>query len=61
MCELELTVRELLAAAQQECKAKLDVGRVDTVFLVGDRVILLTCSTQRTFASCCRAESESDC
>ena len=42
MRELELTVRELLAAAQQERKAKLDVGRVDTVFKVGDQVMLLT-------------------
>jgi hypothetical protein len=31
-----------LAAAQQACKAKLDVGRVDTVFKVGDRVLLRT-------------------
>jgi hypothetical protein len=35
MHELELTVRELLAAAQQERKAKLDVGRADTVLKVG--------------------------
>ncbi len=42
MCGLELKVRELLAAAQQERKAKLDVGRVDTVFEVGDRVLLRT-------------------
>jgi hypothetical protein len=42
MREMELTVRELLAAAQQERKAKLDAGRVDTVFQVGDRVLLRT-------------------
>ena len=39
---MEATVRELLAAAQQERKAKLDAGRVDTVFKVGDRVLLRT-------------------
>ena len=39
---MELTVRELLAAAQTERKAKLDAGRVDTVFKVGDRVLLRT-------------------
>ena len=38
----ELSVRELLAAAQRERKAKLDAGRVDTVFKVGDRVLLRT-------------------
>ena len=42
MRELELSVRELLAAAQRERKAKLDVGRVETVFKVGDRVLLRT-------------------
>ena len=42
MRDLELTVRELLAAAQQERKVKLDAGRVDTVFKVGDRVLLRT-------------------
>ncbi len=40
--ELELTARELLAAAQQERKAKLDAGRVDSVFKVGGRVLLRT-------------------
>ena len=35
-------MRELLAAAQAERKAKLDAGRVDTVFKVGDRVLLRT-------------------
>ncbi len=35
MRTMELTVRELLAAAQQARKAKLDAGRVDTVFNVG--------------------------
>ncbi len=40
---MEVTVREqLLAAAQAEQKAKLDAGRVDTVFQVGDRVLLRT-------------------
>ncbi len=43
MRELTLTVRELLAAAQAERKARLDAGRVDTVFKVGvDRVLLQT-------------------
>ena len=37
---IETAVRELLAAAQAEQKAKLDAGRVDTVFKVGDRVLL---------------------
>ena len=55
------TVRELLAAAQTERKAKLDAGRVDTaVFKGGDRVLLQTkellscCSTLRTSVSCAR-------
>jgi hypothetical protein len=39
---MELTVRELVAAAQQARKAKLDAGRVDTVFKVGGRVLLRT-------------------
>ena len=39
---MEATVRELLAAAQANRKAKLDAGRVDTVFKVGDRVLLRT-------------------
>jgi hypothetical protein len=42
MRAMEVTVRELLAAAQAERKAKLDAGRVDTVFQVGDRVLLRT-------------------
>jgi hypothetical protein len=42
MRELELSVRELLAAAQRERKAKLDTGRVDTMFKVGDQVLLRT-------------------
>ena len=39
---IEATVRELLAAAQATRKAKLDASRVDTVFKVGDRVLLRT-------------------
>ena len=35
-------MRELLAAAQAERKAKLDAGRIDTVFKVCDRVLLRT-------------------
>ncbi len=35
-------MRELLAAAQAELKARLDADRVDTVFKVGDRVLLRT-------------------
>ena len=42
MRAMEATVRELLAAAQAERKAKLDAGRVDTVFHVGDQVLLRT-------------------
>jgi hypothetical protein len=42
MRAMEVTVRELLAAAQAERKAKLDPGRVDTVFQVGDKVLLRT-------------------
>ena len=42
MHEMERTVRELLTAAQQERKAKLDAGLVDTVFKVGDQVLLRT-------------------
>jgi hypothetical protein len=42
MLAMEVTVRELLAAAQAERKAMLDPGRVDTVFHVGDRVLLRT-------------------
>ena len=40
--DAEATVRELLAAAQTARKAKLDAGRVNTVFKVGDRVLLRT-------------------
>ncbi len=36
MRDLKRTVRELLAAAQQERKVKRDTGRVDTVLKVGD-------------------------
>ena len=39
---IEAMVRELLAAAQAERKAKLDTDRVDTVFKVGDGMLLLT-------------------
>ena len=42
MHTMETTVRELLAAAQAARKTKLDAGRVDTVFRVGDRVLLRT-------------------
>ena len=42
MRAMEAKGRELLAAAQAERKAKLDAGRVDTVFKVGDRVLLRT-------------------
>ena len=42
MRAMETAVRELLAAAQAERKAKLDAGRVDTVFKVGDRALLRT-------------------
>ena len=35
-------MREPLAAAQADRKAKLDAGRVDTVFEVGGRVLLRT-------------------
>ncbi len=57
MLAMEVTVRELLAAAQAERKAKLDAGRVDTVFKVGDQVLLRTkelLSALRIPASCCR-------
>ena len=42
MRQMESTVRELLRAAQLDRKAKLDAGRVDTVFQVGDQVMLRT-------------------
>ena len=42
MRSIEATVRELLATTQAARKAKLDAGRVDTVFKVGDRVLLRT-------------------
>ena len=44
MREVAATVRELLVAAQAEQKAKLDAGRVrvDTVFIMGYRVLLRT-------------------
>ena len=49
---MEVTVWELLAAAQAERKAKLDAGRVDTLFKVGDRFCcgLRSCSTQQLLA-----------
>ena len=40
MTALEKEVRTLLHAAQMERKALLDRGRVDTVFQVGDEVLL---------------------
>jgi hypothetical protein len=42
MRQMERTVLELLLAAQLDRKAKLDAGRVDTVFKVGDQVLLRT-------------------
>ena len=42
MKALEQEVRALLHAAQQERKLALDQGRVDTVFQVGDEVLLRT-------------------
>jgi len=42
MTALEKEVRTLLHAAQMERKALLDRGRVDTVFQVGDEVLLRT-------------------
>jgi len=42
MKHLEEEVRALLHAAQLERKAALDKGRVDTVFHVGDQVMLRT-------------------
>ena len=42
MLQMESTVRELLRAAQLDRKAKLDAGGVDTVFQVGDQVMLWT-------------------
>jgi hypothetical protein len=42
MRAMEATVRVLLAAAQAERKARLDAGRVDTVFQLGDQVLLMT-------------------
>ena len=42
MKALEQEVRALLHAAQQERKAALDQGRVNTVFRVGDQVLLRT-------------------
>ncbi len=40
MKALEQDVQALLHSAQQECKTVLDRGRVDTVFRVGDQVLL---------------------
>ncbi len=51
--ELELMVGELLAEAQQERKAKRDVGRINTVFKVEDQVLPRTTSA-RLRASCAR-------
>jgi hypothetical protein len=42
MCLMEATVLELLAVAKVTSKAKLDTSRVDTMFKVGDQVLLLT-------------------
>ena len=53
MRKVEATIRELLAAAQAEQKAKLDAGLFVTVFTVGDRMLLRTrsCSTPPTLVS----------
>ena len=52
---MEATVREQLAASYAARKAKLDTGRVDTVFKVRDQVLLQTrsCLTPRISASFC--------
>ena len=42
MLEVETAVRALLLEAQMARKAQLDAGRVDTVFKVGDKVLLRT-------------------
>ncbi len=42
MLAMEATVLELLVAVQAERKAKFDAGRVDTVYKVGDQVLLRT-------------------
>ncbi len=42
MKALEQEAQTLLHAAQQERKAALDQGRVDTTFQVGDQVMLWT-------------------
>ena len=42
MRSIEATVLELLATTKAASKAKLDTRRVDTVFKVGDRVLLRT-------------------
>ena len=54
---LRATVRELLAAAQAEWRAKLDAGRVDTVFRVATGCCCgpRSCSTPPTSVSCAGA------
>jgi hypothetical protein len=52
MQEIEVTVRELLAQAER--MAKLDAGRVDTVFGVGDRVLFTVAPANPRAARCCR-------
>ncbi len=53
MRELSLSLRQLLAAAKLERKAKLDPGQVDTVFKVGNLVLLRTQELlDATSASC---------
>ena len=60
MRAMESTVLELLAAAQAERKAKLDAGRVDTVFQPTSRSAIGYCSGPRsclmqpTLVSCAR-------
>ena len=47
MQEIKATVLERLAAAQADRKAKLDSGRVDTVFKAGARVLVRTTELHR--------------
>jgi hypothetical protein len=51
MRAMRATVHELLAAAQAERRARFDAGRVDTVFQVGDQVLLRTTGKELLDAS----------